>query len=79
MKRRSFLKILGISAMAPKAAVAFLSATKPKEVVQAIYGPGKITFDPINYGVMPLTGRGVSGDNLLCGDEECLTLKRRDQ
>lgn len=79
MKRRAFLKVLGLSALAPKVAIEVISTAKPKEVVQAIYGPSKITFDPINYGVVPLTSRGVSGDNLLCGDEECLTFKRRDQ
>lgn len=83
MKRRAFLKVLGLSALAPKVAVELLSTESKGLVVgrwykaTAIYGSGKVTFDPVKYGVIPLRGRGVSGDNTLTGDEEVLTFIER--
>jgi len=72
MKRRNFLKFLGLTAIAPKVAVDVLSSIKqaPKKIIAKVKGYWV-------EEVTPLRGEGVSGENTLTVHEETLSFKMR--
>lgn len=73
IKRRSFIKAITIIGIVPKTFIKLL--TKKRKLPAVIYGP-KVRFDSVNYGVISsLYGTGVSGDDILSGNEESLTFK----